>query len=160
MSSRIARPRQKSGGDNDWGADAACAGEDVDLFYGVDGERGDTKTKREKLAKRICRRCPVSALCLDFALRRSEQHGVWGALTPEERAKELLRRASAPPPPPAPKPVAVREKQCRRCGVIQPAAEFGQDAASKDGLHKYCRECTNEDVRRRRREAKQAVIAS
>jgi WhiB family redox-sensing transcriptional regulator len=43
-------------------------------------------------AKNICSRCPVSAQCLDYAMaterdRLGYRHGVWGGLSPEERAQ-------------------------------------------------------------------------
>jgi len=36
-------------------------------------------------AKAECRRCPVAAECLNYALRNGEKEGIWGGLTPEER---------------------------------------------------------------------------
>lgn len=40
-----------------------------------------------------------------------------------------------------PKAVKAREKQCRSCGVIQPAAEFTAHSRSKDGLVANCNGC-------------------
>lgn len=37
-------------------------------------------------AKQICRGCPVLRQCRDHAVTANEPHGVWGALTPRERA--------------------------------------------------------------------------
>jgi WhiB family redox-sensing transcriptional regulator len=37
------------------------------------------------LAQQVCRRCPVAADCLDYALTRREMRGVWGGLTDEQR---------------------------------------------------------------------------
>lgn len=36
-------------------------------------------------AARACRRCPVRAACLAYAMAAGERHGVWGGLTPDER---------------------------------------------------------------------------
>lgn len=38
-------------------------------------------------AKRVCAVCPVVDECLDDALSRNEQFGVWGGLTPDERRR-------------------------------------------------------------------------
>lgn len=37
-------------------------------------------------AKGACRRCPVASACLDYALTNSENEGIWGGLTDDERA--------------------------------------------------------------------------
>lgn len=43
------------------------------------------KGQSTALAKRVCRRCPVVAECLAYALRNDERHGVWGAKSERER---------------------------------------------------------------------------
>jgi hypothetical protein len=35
-------------------------------------------------ARAVCRRCPLAAACLDYALE-NEEHGIWGGTTPAER---------------------------------------------------------------------------
>jgi WhiB family redox-sensing transcriptional regulator len=40
-------------------------------------------------AKLICSECPVSTLCLEYALENGEKHGIWGGLTATER--QLLK---------------------------------------------------------------------
>ena len=71
----------------DW-RDAACRDADPELFF----PDGDTRSARArvKLAKLICRGCPVSATCLSWALA-SGQAGIWGGLTEDERHR-LHRR--------------------------------------------------------------------
>lgn len=54
--------------------------------------RTDRET-REARAKAICRACPVTAECLDYALRIREPHGIWGGLNEGERRTVLERRA-------------------------------------------------------------------
>jgi hypothetical protein len=44
-----------------------------------------------RVARAVCSGCQVRAECLDYAIRNSEAHGVWGGLTPRER-DELRRR--------------------------------------------------------------------
>lgn len=72
----------------------ACTTEDVELFYGPEGEVAAARLGREEAAKRVCLGCPIREACLDGALARREQHGVWGGMTTPER-KNLLYRAAA-----------------------------------------------------------------
>jgi WhiB family transcriptional regulator, redox-sensing transcriptional regulator len=71
----------------------ACRIEDPDLFFPV----GDTKTKdtpgwlQAQEAKKVCAQCPVAARCLQWALDRGEDHGVWGGMSEHER-RALKRR--------------------------------------------------------------------
>jgi WhiB family redox-sensing transcriptional regulator len=75
-----------------WQENAACRGEDMVLFFGVDGERQPEREEREKRAKAVCMRCPVRAECLDYAVSRPEASGTWGGLDPDERHAERRRR--------------------------------------------------------------------
>lgn len=43
-------------------------------------------------ARRICAHCPVREPCAHFALAGNEQHGLWGGMSPDERATERARR--------------------------------------------------------------------
>jgi len=72
----------------DWRDDAACRNADPELFF----PDGDSRSRRAqvKMAKLICRGCPVSATCLSWALD-SGQAGIWGGLTEDERHR-LHRR--------------------------------------------------------------------
>lgn len=72
----------------DWRESAACRGVDPELFFPV-GDTGPALVQVEA-AKAVCRRCPVSAECLAFALTTRQDAGVWGGLTEDERA--ALRR--------------------------------------------------------------------
>ncbi|MFV9429029.1 WhiB family transcriptional regulator [Rhodococcus aetherivorans] len=51
-----------------------------------DNIRGPARARLEKLAKDVCRRCPVLAACRDHALCTRELHGIWGGMTARERA--------------------------------------------------------------------------
>lgn len=68
---------------DDWYAYAACQEQDVNLFY-------PKKHLKAVAAKAICARCPVTQQCLDEALSRNDQNGVWGGMSVEER-KEYRR---------------------------------------------------------------------
>ena len=69
----------------DWQVDAACRGQDVELFYNADAERGARKRHRKAAAKAICAGCPVAEACLAWAVGVGEPHGIWGGLSAEER---------------------------------------------------------------------------
>ena len=73
----------------DWRTDAACREADPELFF----PEGDSSSARSRLktAKLICRGCPVSATCLNWALANGQEAGIWGGLTEDER-RTLRRR--------------------------------------------------------------------
>lgn len=65
-----------------WHDLAACRGVDPDLFFPQRGESLDP-------ARAICATCPVRVDCLEEALARKEEFGVWGGMSTGER-KTLL----------------------------------------------------------------------
>lgn len=71
--------------DQPWMEDAACRGMDSSVFYYPDGERGHARKRRVKVAKAICRQCPVLEECRSFALNNGEKFGVWGGMSEAER---------------------------------------------------------------------------
>lgn len=85
-----------------WRADAACRGEDPELFFPV-GSAGPASGQIAE-AKQICARCPVREACLEFALRTGQNYGIWGGLTEDERRKLRRRRRAAARPPGAGQP--------------------------------------------------------
>ena len=89
MSMSIAVAEPASDGRPNWRRDAACADADPELFF----PDGDIRSARAqaKAAKLICRGCPVSASCLNWALASGHEHGIWGGLTEDER-RRLHRR--------------------------------------------------------------------
>ncbi|MEU8764756.1 WhiB family transcriptional regulator [Streptomyces sp. NPDC048659] len=69
----------------------ACKGEDPDLFFPVgDGARALFQAAE---AKAICRGCPFQNACLEGALQRGEEFGVWGGT--DERDRRAMRRVAA-----------------------------------------------------------------
>jgi WhiB family redox-sensing transcriptional regulator len=60
-------------------SEAACVGSAPGTF---DGESLAAVLE----AKKICSGCPIQAMCLDWA-SQTQDAGVWGGLTPEERKK-------------------------------------------------------------------------
>jgi WhiB family transcriptional regulator, redox-sensing transcriptional regulator len=79
-----------------WQDRAACRGMDVLLFFGPGNEPRPEREIREAKAKAVCQLCPVRVQCLDYALRNSIRHGIWGGLDEQERAHERRRRARGP----------------------------------------------------------------
>ncbi|MFE2992371.1 WhiB family transcriptional regulator [Streptomyces sp. NPDC059262] len=71
-----------------WLDDAACAGEDPEVFFPV-GTSGPA-LHDVRAAKRICHRCPVETACLEWALATGQMTGVWGGASETERTA-LLR---------------------------------------------------------------------
>ncbi|MFJ6617759.1 WhiB family transcriptional regulator [Kitasatospora sp. NPDC091335] len=72
-----------------WQLSAACRTADSTVFFHPENERGTAAEQRDDAAKRVCRRCPVLALCRRHALLTREPYGVWGGLTEHERADLL-----------------------------------------------------------------------
>ncbi|MGH8901564.1 MAG: WhiB family transcriptional regulator [Egibacteraceae bacterium] len=71
-----------------WRTEAACLDEDPELFF-PSGTTGSALDQVER-AKAVCRRCPVAAQCLAWALGTNQQDGVWGGRSEDER--RTLRR--------------------------------------------------------------------
>ncbi|MFD9047814.1 WhiB family transcriptional regulator [Streptomyces zaomyceticus] len=68
----------------------ACAGvSDPDLFFPA-GDTGPALLQINE-AKKICATCEVIDACLQGALERGEETGVWGGLSADER-RTLRRR--------------------------------------------------------------------
>ena len=68
---------------SDWTGMGRCAGADPDALF-VQG-------KAQRVAKTVCKGCPVVAECLADALDNRTEFGVWGGMTERER-RALLRR--------------------------------------------------------------------
>ncbi|MGW2547116.1 WhiB family transcriptional regulator [Kitasatospora sp. NPDC001574] len=76
----------------DWRHRAVCREEDPELFFPI-GNTGPALLQIEE-AKAVCRRrCPVMEQCLQWALETSEQAGVWGGMSEDER-RAMKRRAA------------------------------------------------------------------
>lgn len=65
--------------------DMACLEANPDIFFSTDREGIEA-------AKNICRTCPLVVRCAQRALATGEEHGVWGALSSEDRRKMLTQR--------------------------------------------------------------------
>lgn len=77
-----------------WFASAACAAEpDPDDWHPSVG-RG--RPKRDLPALAVCRRCPVAADCLDWAMTHRPS-GVWGGTTDAQRDAVIRRMEKKKP---------------------------------------------------------------
>lgn len=74
--------------DTDWMAQGNCRHEPPTRFFPSDGVGVE-------VAKKICSTCPVTDLCLEYALVQRIDHGVWGGTSERQRRRILRsRRAS------------------------------------------------------------------
>jgi WhiB family redox-sensing transcriptional regulator len=88
-----------------WIEGALCAQVDVgDLFFPEAGA-----STRD--ARAICAACPVRAACLEYALERNEQNGIWGGLTLRQR-RQLQER-----PPKVERTTCIRDHELEVVGV-------------------------------------------
>ncbi len=79
-----------------WETQAACRDLDTELFFSDDLDEISA-------AKRICLACPVRTRCLDAAVERGEQYGIWGGhLFVAGRIVLHKRRRGRPPKTPRP----------------------------------------------------------
>lgn len=73
----------------DWYADGRCRGMSWSVFFGPPNET-DTQLIGPGVlhrAQRICFDCPVRAACLEYALRKHIQHGIWAGTSGRTRAR-------------------------------------------------------------------------
>ena len=75
----------------DWRHQAECRNEDPELFYPI-GNTGPALVQIEA-AKAVCRRCVAVDECLEWALETSQDSGVWGGMSEDER-RATKRRAA------------------------------------------------------------------
>ena len=66
-----------------WMSYSACQDTDPDLFFPIAAAGPALRQIAE--AKAICARCPVLTDCLNYALETSQDTGVWGGTSEEER---------------------------------------------------------------------------
>jgi WhiB family redox-sensing transcriptional regulator len=69
----------------------SCMSVDPEMFFPEDYEdRGVTER-----AKSICKSCPLTLDCLEYAMSDASLDGIWGGTTPRER-KNMRRRKRVP----------------------------------------------------------------
>ncbi|EFE67341.1 MULTISPECIES: WhiB family transcriptional regulator [Streptomyces] len=65
-----------------WIREAACIGEDPELFFPLSEQEDDPQVAA---ARAVCRRCRVLLACRSWALEQGEDAGVWGGTTAGQR---------------------------------------------------------------------------
>lgn len=75
-----------------WQDDAACHAYNPDLWFPE-----WPKPNEYRLARRICKGCPVREQCAQYALDNGIRYGMFGGLTPGERQKIVDRAAERIP---------------------------------------------------------------
>ena len=76
-----------------WRDRASCRDEDPELFFPI-GVGGPAVGQIGE-AKAVCFGCPVTDVCLQWALDTGMGHGVWGGLTEDERRTLKRSRRAA-----------------------------------------------------------------
>lgn len=111
-----------------WRIHAACGGHDQTAFFGVvEGSRRVQAALVSK-ARAVCFSCPVRNDCLEDAVARGEEFGVWGGLTPEERETRFGLKSKTAVCPCCGAGDADRSGMCGRCRVKRVSEDY--DAAS------------------------------
>jgi WhiB family redox-sensing transcriptional regulator len=80
----------------DWRERALCRGEDPELFFPIGNPDSGPAAIQTDEAKAVCRRCPVRAQCLAWAVAADTVEGIWGGTTEEERRAMRRHRARTP----------------------------------------------------------------
>ena len=68
-----------------WREDAACRNTNPDLFFPVGSTAEAVEETQAAIA--LCRRCPVRAQCLEFAMVTNQRDGIWGATSEDDRRR-------------------------------------------------------------------------
>ncbi|MFJ8593463.1 WhiB family transcriptional regulator [Streptomyces sp. NPDC093598] len=65
-----------------WLREAACVGEDPELFFPLVERETDSQVAQ---ARAVCRRCRALLACRSWAIEQGEDAGIWGATTARQR---------------------------------------------------------------------------
>ena len=75
--------------DPSWRKEANCKGVKTDIFFSQYSLYID-------IAKALCQACVVRSECLEYALEKPENHGIWGETSERGRRKILRNRKKEP----------------------------------------------------------------
>ena len=127
----------------DWAQNAACQGFGLDAFF--------TESKAGiAAAKQVCDRCPVQPQCLTEALCAEDatRYGIYGGLTPAERAElggeEQRVTAEEPTPPPA------KRKTGRKPAPCGTRSAYQRHVKNREPIDEPCRAANTAADRRLR----------
>jgi WhiB family redox-sensing transcriptional regulator len=70
----------------------ACRGQEPRRWFppGRPARNPRGRERQTAYARRVCEGCPVTAVCLEYALRAGCEFGVWGGRTEHERRRMSL----------------------------------------------------------------------
>jgi WhiB family transcriptional regulator, redox-sensing transcriptional regulator len=119
-----------------WQERALCAQTDPDAFF--PGKGGSTSEP-----KKVCRACPVTAECLEYALRTDQRYGVWGGLSERQRRK-IKRQRDAD----AQQQAAQTTLPCSICQEHKPVSEFPKPRSTNVTNARICKGCVAAKNRR------------
>ncbi len=77
--------------EGDWRNSAACLKVDPELFFPVGSVTSGPGLEQVDRAKAVCNSCDVQEDCAQYALEYSQDSGIWGGLTEDER-RAMKRR--------------------------------------------------------------------
>jgi WhiB family redox-sensing transcriptional regulator len=84
---RLTPPDNREDNPRAWMDQGLCTQTDPEAFF---PEKGGSVRD----GKRICEACDVRSICLQWALDHHEDRGIWGGLSPKQRARLRNRRAA------------------------------------------------------------------
>ena len=117
----------------DWRHQAACRGMDVNLFFPPSYKAPAVLGQVEE-ARSVCRRCPVRATCLEWAVNTGQGDGIWGGLIPDERPRAKRRPRSS-----RRRPARVDEVVVERAAEGKPVGRALSDAEQAEAARLYVR---------------------
>lgn len=115
---------------SDWRNRAVCRSENSELFFPI-GNTGPALLQIEE-AKAVCRRCPVMADCLEWAIEKRQDDGVWGGLSEDERRAHPARRNKRKTAPPGSTQLALNGLELEAHGLTR------RQAADRLNVKKNC----------------------
>lgn len=71
-----------------------CAEVGTEIFFAIDRDEprsASLSANEYGLAQEVCKRCPHKMECAEWGIL-NETHGVWGGLTPQQRARLRTQR--------------------------------------------------------------------
>lgn len=84
---RVSLPRLRHVMGTDWRDFARCSKLPKNIFfdYAAVGIGKRKMMANIKMARAVCRHCPVREKCYEFAVKNNETHGIWAGTLPTER---------------------------------------------------------------------------
>lgn len=56
-----------------------------DAFFPEDIVDPNLRSASTKMAKAMCKTCPIIEACFTYALETNQRHGIWGGTAPDDR---------------------------------------------------------------------------